>query len=118
MKRILTTKERAALKIGSAVERSGFTLTELMSRKASRDGSDDAYESLAIRQAQRWKHRKTGRVALVLHGPNDREGTSTVMYRYEAPAKKSKNTGGKSKFVSTCSVKVDKFRKTFERITP
>lgn len=93
-----------------------YNLAELASRRASRDASDDAYEELAVRQYQRWKHRKTGRVALVLHGPQDRDGTATVMYRYEQPAKKSKNTGKKSKFVSTCSVHVDKFRQTFERI--
>jgi hypothetical protein len=100
-------------KIGANLARPrGLGINELMSRKAYRDGSDDAYEDMAIRMYQRWQHRKTKRTVLVLHGPQDGgdASPSTVMYRYEKPIKKST-------FVSTCSLHVDRFRQAFDKIS-
>ncbi len=75
-------------------------------------------EDEPIHQDTRWRHKKTKRTALVLHGTHDdpRWPSKTVMYRYEKPAPRSKNTRVKSAFVSTCTVLAERFRKTFAPI--
>lgn len=59
---------------------------------------------MPIIKGARWRHRKTGRVAVVTSG-----GVQRVLYQYETPA-------DGARFVQSCNVSVEDFRSRFDPI--